>query len=43
MLEGNVKSFEEKLVVKIKAQGCGSYHNLKTEKFRCPILQQAQA
>ena len=36
MLEGNVKSFEEKEVEKIRAQGSGKYHNQKTDKFRCP-------
>jgi hypothetical protein len=36
MDEGNVKSFEEKLVQKIRAQGSGSYHNPKMDKFCCP-------
>lgn len=34
--EGNAKSFEEKLVQKLRAQGTGSYHNPKTDKYRCP-------
>ncbi|KAF6992883.1 hypothetical protein CFC21_009837 [Triticum aestivum] len=36
VVEGNVKSFEEKMVEKIRAQGSGMYHNPKTDKFRCP-------
>ncbi|XBI95027.1 hypothetical protein VPH35_031568 [Triticum aestivum] len=36
VVEGNVKSFEEKVVEKIRAEGSGMYHNEKTDKFRCP-------
>ena len=36
VVEGNVESFEEKVVLKIRAQGSGMYHNWQTKKFRCP-------
>ncbi|XBI95025.1 hypothetical protein VPH35_031566 [Triticum aestivum] len=36
VVEGNVKSFEEKVLEKIRAQGSGMDHNEKTDKFRCP-------
>ncbi|XBI10938.1 hypothetical protein VPH35_138098 [Triticum aestivum] len=36
VVEGNVESFEEKVVLKIRAQGSGMYHNWRTDKFRCP-------
>ncbi|XBI58981.1 hypothetical protein VPH35_040124 [Triticum aestivum] len=36
VVEGNVESFEEKVVEKIMAQGSGMYHNARTNKFRCP-------
>ncbi|XBI59709.1 hypothetical protein VPH35_040729 [Triticum aestivum] len=35
--EGNVESFEEKVVLKIRTQGPGMYHNWRTEKYRCPF------
>ncbi|XBH87849.1 hypothetical protein VPH35_075232 [Triticum aestivum] len=34
--EGNVESFEEKVVQKIRAQGSAMYYNWKTDKYRCP-------
>nr|XP_040244091.1 uncharacterized protein LOC109747388 [Aegilops tauschii subsp. strangulata] len=37
VVEGNVESFEEKVVLKIRAQGPGMYHNWRTEKYRCPF------
>ena len=37
VVEGNVESFEEKEVLKIRAQGPGMYHNWRTEKYRCPF------
>ncbi|XBH65058.1 hypothetical protein VPH35_118714 [Triticum aestivum] len=37
VVEGNVESFEEKVVLKIKDQGPGMYHNWRTEKYRCPF------
>uniref|UniRef100_M8CUU3 non-specific serine/threonine protein kinase n=1 Tax=Aegilops tauschii TaxID=37682 RepID=M8CUU3_AEGTA len=37
VIEGNVESFEEKVVLKIRAQGPGMYHNWRTEKYRCPF------
>ncbi|XBH73818.1 hypothetical protein VPH35_100876 [Triticum aestivum] len=37
VVEGNVESFEEKVVLKIRAQGSGMYHNWRTEKYRCPF------
>ena len=36
VVEGNVESFEEKVVLKIRTQGPGMYHNWRTEKYRCP-------
>ncbi|XBI06271.1 hypothetical protein VPH35_134308 [Triticum aestivum] len=35
--EGNVESFEEKVVLKIRTQGPGMYHNWRTEKYGCPF------
>ena len=34
--EGNVESFEEKVVEKIRAQGSGTYYNWRTDKYHCP-------
>ncbi|XBH67774.1 hypothetical protein VPH35_096097 [Triticum aestivum] len=34
--EGNVKSFEEKEVQKIRAQGSAMYYNWRKDKYRCP-------
>ncbi|XBI44498.1 hypothetical protein VPH35_109122 [Triticum aestivum] len=34
--EGNVESFEEKEVVKIRAQGAARYYNWRSDKYRCP-------
>ena len=36
VVEGNVESFEEKEVLKIRAQGPGKYYNWRNEKYRCP-------
>ena len=36
VVEGNVESFGEKVVLKISAQGSGKYYNWRTEKYRCP-------
>ncbi|XBJ04654.1 hypothetical protein VPH35_023558 [Triticum aestivum] len=36
VLEGNVVSFEEKVVQKIRAQGPAMYYNWRTDKYRCP-------
>ena len=36
VVEGNVESFEEKVVLKIRAQGSGMYYNWRTEKYRYP-------
>ena len=36
VVEGNVESFEEKVVQKIRAQGSGMYYNWRTDKYRCP-------
>ncbi|XBH71719.1 hypothetical protein VPH35_099130 [Triticum aestivum] len=37
VVEGNIESFEEKVVLKIRAQGPGMYHNWRTKKYRCPF------
>ena len=37
VVEGNVESFEEKVVLKIRTQGPGMYHNWRTEKYCCPF------
>ncbi|XBI06264.1 hypothetical protein VPH35_134302 [Triticum aestivum] len=34
--EGNVESFEEKEVQKIRAQGSAMYYNWRKDKYRCP-------
>ncbi|XBI58481.1 hypothetical protein VPH35_039704 [Triticum aestivum] len=34
--EGNVESFEEKEVQKIRAQGSTMYYNWRKDKYRCP-------
>ncbi|XBH80646.1 hypothetical protein VPH35_106349 [Triticum aestivum] len=34
--EGNVESFEEKEVLKIRAQGSARYYNWRSDKYRCP-------
>jgi hypothetical protein len=36
VVEGNVESFEEKVVEKIRAQGSAMYYNWRTDKYRCP-------
>ena len=36
VVEGNVESFEEKVVQKIRAQGSAMYYNWRTDKYRCP-------
>ena len=36
MVEGNVESFEEKEVQKIRAQGSAMYYNWRKDKYRCP-------
>ncbi|XP_045087694.1 uncharacterized protein [Aegilops tauschii subsp. strangulata] len=36
VVEGNVESFEEKVVLKIRAQGPGMYHNWRTESTAAP-------
>ncbi|XBI15574.1 hypothetical protein VPH35_057967 [Triticum aestivum] len=36
VVEGNVESFEEKVVKKIRAQGSAMYYNWRTDKYRCP-------
>ena len=36
MVEGNVESFEEKEVLKIRAQGSAMYYNWRSDKYRCP-------
>ncbi|XP_044346069.1 photosystem I reaction center subunit XI, chloroplastic-like [Triticum aestivum] len=36
VVEGNVESFEEKVVQKIRAQGSGTYYNWRTDKYCCP-------
>ncbi|XBI44037.1 hypothetical protein VPH35_108742 [Triticum aestivum] len=36
VVEGNVESFEEKEVVKIRAQGAARYYNWRSDKYRCP-------
>ena len=36
VVEGNVESFEEKEVVKIRAQGAVRYYNWRSDKYRCP-------
>ena len=36
VVEGNVESFEEKVVEKIRAQGSGTYYNWRADKYRCP-------
>ncbi|XBI99641.1 hypothetical protein VPH35_019688 [Triticum aestivum] len=36
VVEGNVESFEEKEVLKIRAQGPAKYYNWRNEKYRCP-------
>ena len=36
VVEGNVESFEEKVVQKIRAQGFAMYYNWRTDKYRCP-------
>ena len=33
--EGNVESFEEKEVQKIRAQGSAMYYNWRKDKYRC--------
>ncbi|KAM3384035.1 hypothetical protein ACQJBY_008599 [Aegilops geniculata] len=35
-VEGNVESFEEKVVQKIRAQGSAMYYNWRTDKYQCP-------
>ena len=36
MVEGNFESFEEKEVLKIRAQGPAKYYNWRNGKYRCP-------
>ncbi|KAF7042675.1 hypothetical protein CFC21_052205 [Triticum aestivum] len=36
VVEGNVESFEEKEVLKIRAQGSARYYNWRSDKYRCP-------
>ncbi|XP_040256816.2 uncharacterized protein [Aegilops tauschii subsp. strangulata] len=36
VVEGNVESFEEKVVQKIRARGSAMYYNWRTDKYRCP-------
>ncbi|XBI42254.1 hypothetical protein VPH35_126611 [Triticum aestivum] len=36
VVEGNFESFEEKEVLKIRAQGPAKYYNWRNEKYRCP-------
>ncbi|SPT16004.1 unnamed protein product [Triticum aestivum] len=36
VVEGNVESFEEKVVQKIRGQGSAMYYNWRTDKYRCP-------
>ncbi|XBI60334.1 hypothetical protein VPH35_041276 [Triticum aestivum] len=36
VVEGNVESFEEKVVQKIRAQGSAMYYNWRMDKYRCP-------
>ncbi|XBH59642.1 hypothetical protein VPH35_114345 [Triticum aestivum] len=36
VVEGNIESFEEKVVQKIRAQGSAMYYNWRTGKYRCP-------
>ncbi|XBI83559.1 hypothetical protein VPH35_092055 [Triticum aestivum] len=36
VVEGNVESFEEKEVLKIRAQGVARYYNWRSDKYRCP-------
>ena len=42
VVEGNVESFEEKVVLKIRTQGPGMYHNWRTEKYHCPYCSRAK-
>ncbi|XBI61802.1 hypothetical protein VPH35_042545 [Triticum aestivum] len=39
VVEGNVESFEEKEVLKIRAQGSAMYYNWRTNKYRCPYCR----
>ncbi|XBI24306.1 hypothetical protein VPH35_049422 [Triticum aestivum] len=36
VVDGNVESFEEKEVLKIRAQGAARYYNWRSDKYRCP-------
>ncbi|XBI61009.1 hypothetical protein VPH35_041867 [Triticum aestivum] len=36
VVEGNIESFEEKEVLKIRAQGPAKYYNWRNEKYWCP-------
>ncbi|XBJ05285.1 hypothetical protein VPH35_024104 [Triticum aestivum] len=36
VVEGNVESFKEKEVLKIRVQGPAKYYNWRNEKYRCP-------
>ncbi|XP_037430804.1 uncharacterized protein LOC119296886 [Triticum dicoccoides] len=36
VVEGNVESFKEKEVLKIKVQGPAKYYNWRNKKYRCP-------
>ncbi|XBH62160.1 hypothetical protein VPH35_116445 [Triticum aestivum] len=40
--EGNVESFEEKEVQKIRAQGSAMYYNWRKDKYRCPYCSKAK-
>ena len=42
VVEGNVESFKEKEVLKIRAQGPGMYYNWRNEKYRCPYCSGAK-
>ena len=42
MVEGNIVSFGEKEVLKIRAKGSGMYYNWRTEKYRCPYCSKSK-